>query len=66
MERRLAEAIVKKFNEADGPTLSLFEAMAMTEVISNGRKVYALQKGDVAFLVWIQECGHIVVKTVRW
>lgn len=66
MERKFAQKVVDQLNDTNGPTLSLFEAMAMRKVVTDGYTVYALQKGDVTFLAWIKEDGNVATKIVCW
>lgn len=65
--KELADTIVKAFKEKNGPTLSHLEAMAMTKVMTDYYQIYAIQKGDVTFLVWVSDGGELVtVKTQCW
>jgi hypothetical protein len=49
----------------NGPTLSFEEAMAMTEINSDGYNIYAIQKGDVTFLAWNTQSG-VHTKIMCW
>ena len=66
MERKLAEQVVNEFEKKNGPTLSVLEAMSMTKVMTDGYEMYAIQKGDVTFLVWKIDDGKVVCKTQCW
>lgn len=65
--KELANTIVKAFKEKNGLTLSHLEVMAMTKVMTDYYQIYAIQKGDVTFLVWVSNGGELVtVKTQCW
>ena len=68
MERKMAEKVVEAFASKNGPMLSILEAMNMKMVKSDGYDIYAIQKGDVTFLVWItlNAENNIKCKTVSW
>ncbi len=66
MERKMAEQVVSEFKKQNGPQLSILEAMAMTMVMTDGYEVYAIQKGDVTFLVWKRRDGSITAKVQCW
>lgn len=66
MDRKMAELVVNEFKKKNGPQLTILEAMTMTKIMSSGYKIYALQKGDVTFLVWKREDGSIITKIQCW
>ena len=65
MERKFAEKIVESLVAQNGPTLSLYEALSMSRIITDRYEVYAMQKGDVTFLAWISG-EYVYTKVVCW
>lgn len=66
MERHLAERVLEELQKSWGSYLSLLEVMAMTKVMSDGYEIYAITKGDVTIMAWIQKGGHIVIQSQCW
>lgn len=67
MERNLAERIVAEVAKRfDDEFLTVLEAMNMTKVMTDGRDIYAIGKGDVTVVAWIQKDGYLVVKVQCW
>ena len=66
MERKIAVQVVSELKKQNGPQLTLLEAMSMTKVMTDGYEMYAIQKGDVTFLVWKHADGSITVKIQCW
>lgn len=65
MRRDFAKQVSDELKAKNGPQLSLYEAMQMQAVITDGYEVYACQKGDVTFLAWKSK-NRVIVKTVTW
>ena len=66
MERKMAEQVVKDLQNKKGPQLTMLEAISMTKVMTDCHEVYAIQKGDVTFLVWKCGDGSISTKVLSW
>ena len=66
MTREIAQEIVRQLINAKGPVLTHLEAMMMTQIPSDDLEVYAVQKGDVTFLVRVSKSGYVSVKTIAW
>ena len=66
MKRKMADQVVEEFKKQNGPRISILEAIAMTKVMTDDYEVYAIQKGDVTFLVWKDSEGGITAKTQCW
>ena len=66
MEEKLAKEIVEEFKRMNGPYPTVSNVMSMTKIKSSSYDIYAIQKGDVTFLVWIREDGTFTAKTQCW
>ena len=55
MGRKLARKVMDSFRQLYGVKLTMLEAMSMTKIFSDGYQIYAINKGNVTFLVWINK-----------
>lgn len=66
MKKETAEDIMGAVNSLNSVKVTLLEAFAATEVMTDGLKMYALQKGDSTILVWIKSENVTRAKIVEW
>lgn len=66
MKREFAKMVVTELQRRNGPQFSLFEAMSMEPIVSDGYEMYAIQKGDVTIVVWITRDMQVHVKLLTW
>lgn len=66
MKRELAEQIAESIRSHKGHLITVEEAKSMTKIRSDGREIYAINKGNITFLAWVHNGECFMTDYFKW